>query len=800
MAYVPKKLNITEGGTGQITLTSHGVLYGNGTSGIGATAEGATGTVLIGNTGGAPSFSALSGISVTSIAGTANQITASASTGAVTLSIPSAFTAPGSVTTTTSLVSGTTLASGTTLVVGTTLTATGGLTTLADLTQNGTTLINIGNSSATSIGNPTGGVGIGGGVLITNNLFYELRTAGNLQTQSGNAENGLLVETSFSPVAGLTDAAGLHVHTSFIAPTLITITNAYGERINPVYSSNVGTITNAYGLYYSGGSSSTGTLTNNYGMRVIVPAAGTNKYTAWFDAGVGIGAANLSSATNALLVTGALGCTAALNACSSSGIATIGSTTALTVSAAGLLNVANATDTSSGSTGAINTLGGLGVTKQIYCGTGLTVFSGSTTLAATTATTLGVGAALVSPAVFSVTGTTAHNSRFTGTQTTQSGNNQYSIVVDSNFQPAATLSGQANGVACFPLFTPTSGNITAAQSGYFDYGIGGSGTISAIYGLYVDDGYGSGPTVTTAYGMRVLVPSVGTTKYTAWFDEGFAIGSAANAFVTTGNAFLLTSTSARAMRVNGLMATDSVGNGTGTIRGIDFQNTFQPASGAATVGALVVGAAYVSPNGQTITAANGVWVSPFMSNNVGTIATMRGIYYDGGSGGAGTITTSYGLYVNVPAHGTTKYTSYFDNVVCIGGLSTTFALFVSTDNAGKPGVGGVWTNSSDERIKKNIIDCDDAISKLSQLRVREFEYKEEVCDHIKVSRGSKHYGFLAHEYEQVFPEDVVCGNEKFGDLEVSDCKAINTGQTSALVIRAIQQLEERIKILENAAK
>lgn len=41
--------------------------------------------------------------SIVSVAGTANQITASTSTGAVTLSIPAAFTAPGSITATTSL-------------------------------------------------------------------------------------------------------------------------------------------------------------------------------------------------------------------------------------------------------------------------------------------------------------------------------------------------------------------------------------------------------------------------------------------------------------------------------------------------------------------------------------------------------------------------------------------------------------------------------------------------------------------------------------------------------------------------
>lgn len=110
--------------TGAVTITpfnAAGVLY-NSAAGVLSThatlanavqvgsggqladvAVGATGTVLAGNTAAAPTFQTLSGLAATSITGTANQITASASTGAVTLSIPSAFTAPGSITATTTV-------------------------------------------------------------------------------------------------------------------------------------------------------------------------------------------------------------------------------------------------------------------------------------------------------------------------------------------------------------------------------------------------------------------------------------------------------------------------------------------------------------------------------------------------------------------------------------------------------------------------------------------------------------------------------------------------------------------------
>lgn len=66
-------LDVTEGGTGVSTLTSHGILLGNGTGDIQATAEPSDGQLLIGDTGGFPILGSLSqpaaGITITGGAG-----------------------------------------------------------------------------------------------------------------------------------------------------------------------------------------------------------------------------------------------------------------------------------------------------------------------------------------------------------------------------------------------------------------------------------------------------------------------------------------------------------------------------------------------------------------------------------------------------------------------------------------------------------------------------------------------------------------------------------------------------------
>jgi hypothetical protein len=79
-------LPVAAGGSGAVTFTANGVLYGSGTSPLGVTAVGATGEVLVGNTGGAPSWATLSSSTVSSFsAGTTGFTPSTATTGAVTL-------------------------------------------------------------------------------------------------------------------------------------------------------------------------------------------------------------------------------------------------------------------------------------------------------------------------------------------------------------------------------------------------------------------------------------------------------------------------------------------------------------------------------------------------------------------------------------------------------------------------------------------------------------------------------------------------------------------------------------------
>jgi len=80
-------LPVAAGGTGATTLTLNGVLYGTGTTAVGATSAGTTGQVLIATTGSAPSWGSIpTTAAVTSFsAGTTGLTPSSATTGAITL-------------------------------------------------------------------------------------------------------------------------------------------------------------------------------------------------------------------------------------------------------------------------------------------------------------------------------------------------------------------------------------------------------------------------------------------------------------------------------------------------------------------------------------------------------------------------------------------------------------------------------------------------------------------------------------------------------------------------------------------
>jgi hypothetical protein len=98
------------------------------------------------------------------------------------------------------------------------------------------------------------------------------------------------------------------------------------------------------------------------------------------------------------------------------------------------------------------------------------------------------------------------------------------------------------------------------------------------------------------------------------------------------------------------------------------------------------------------------------------------------------------------------------------------------------------TSLSDQRLKENIRDLDDGLSKVMQLQPRKFDWKEG-----KGKNTANDRGFIAQEFEQVFPDLVGEWKDEAPEGE-EPYKAVSADLIPTLV-KAIQEQNELINDL-----
>ena len=100
-----------------------------------------------------------------------------------------------------------------------------------------------------------------------------------------------------------------------------------------------------------------------------------------------------------------------------------------------------------------------------------------------------------------------------------------------------------------------------------------------------------------------------------------------------------------------------------------------------------------------------------------------------------------------------------------------------------------FNTSSDYRLKENIIPISDSITRLKQLKPSRFNFKQ--YPEITID------GFLAHEVQDIVPE-AVTGDKDELDLSGKPVyQAIDHSRLIPLLVASIQELEARVKELEN---
>jgi hypothetical protein len=131
--------------------------------------------------------------------------------------------------------------------------------------------------------------------------------------------------------------------------------------------------------------------------------------------------------------------------------------------------------------------------------------------------------------------------------------------------------------------------------------------------------------------------------------------------------------------------------------------------------------------------------------------------------------------------------------VGIGVTGPSYQLQLAADSAGKPN-GGSWANSSDARLKQNIVPLTNALDRLTRLRGVNFEWVNPE-DH--ANQQGQQGGFIAQEVEREFPKWVteVDGAEHDRKLTADGrIKSLTLPfEFDALVVEAIKEQQTQIQ-------
>lgn len=119
---------------------------------------------------------------------------------------------------------------------------------------------------------------------------------------------GLLGQNIFNPTGFGSEQYQIALLPEFGATSGQTIARAASILVYNYFTSNVGTISNIYGVFVDSGNTASGTITNAYGGYFSNPTVGTYKTALYADnLSIGYSGSNLSVPTNGLIVSGKVG-------------------------------------------------------------------------------------------------------------------------------------------------------------------------------------------------------------------------------------------------------------------------------------------------------------------------------------------------------------------------------------------------------------------------------------------------------------------------------------------------------------
>ena len=176
-----------------------------------------------------------------------------------------------------------------------------------------------------------------------------------------------------------------------------------------------------------------------------------------------------------------------------------------------------------------------------------------------------------------------------------------------------------------------------------------------------------------------------------------------------------------------------------------------------------------------------------------TAAAGDRLKIQGGNNGLGCIKAISGQY----SYGVRIEGSNLSTQLACYSSSTALTTQINFETAGNSSAGKITTTGnstayntlSDYRVKENVIPISDSISRLNQLKPSRFNFIGESNKTVD--------GFIAHEVQDIVPEAIVGEKDEIDKDGNPVHQGIDQAKLVPLLVAAIQELEARVKELEN---
>lgn len=265
--------------------------------------------------------------------------------------------------------------------------------------------------------------------------------------------------------------------------------------------------------------------------------------------------------------------------------------------------------------------------------------------------------------------------------------------------------------------------------------------------------------------------------------------------MVTGQVAIVEYDGTRFQLINGNSFTNLKASGTMGVTGATTLSSTLSTSGDATIAGHTVGRGAGAISSNLVVGSGSLTSTTAGSNNNTVIGASSGT----------NLTTGSGNVLIGGSNSASSATVNYETVIGFAGTgkgTTTFFACTNGGGAYQSNNATTWTQTSDRRLKKNIVDNTVGLNKITALQIRNFEYRlpeevEELDGHCAIDVKGIQLGVISQEIQQILPDCV--------KTESTGVMSVDSTNLTFYLVNAVKELKliidaqtARITALEKA--